>query len=129
MNSTLDAIRQRRAVKVFDPVDISEGVRDQILDAMRHAPSSFNMQPYKLYWIGTPGNKAAVAKLCLGQSPAETASALAVFVADLASLKATAVAYAEWMRANNFAEKKVREYEIKARIGRILFMPGPFGIF
>ena len=42
MNEALDAIFQRRAVKeVFDPVEISEGLREQILNAARHAPSSF----------------------------------------------------------------------------------------
>ena len=39
MNETLDAIFQRRAVKVFEPVEISEGLREQILNAARHAPS------------------------------------------------------------------------------------------
>jgi nitroreductase len=33
------------------------------------------------------------------------------------------------MRRSNFTEEEIREYERKAKIGRILFMPGPFGIF
>ena len=74
-NGILEAIFQRRAVKVFVPVEISRGLREQILDAARHAPSSFNMQPYRFYWVGSTAKKAAVAKLCLGQLPAETASA------------------------------------------------------
>ncbi len=39
MSEVLDAIFQRRAVKVFEPVEISEGLREQILDAARFAPS------------------------------------------------------------------------------------------
>src|SRR5262249_28313906 len=35
----------------------------------------------------------------------------------------------EWMRATNFTEEKIRDHERTAQIGRILFMPGPFGIF
>jgi nitroreductase len=128
-NNILDAILQRRAVKLFEPVEISQGLREQILDAARHAPSSFNSQPYRLYWVESTAKKAVVAKLCLGQVPAETASALVVAVADIGSMRATTQGQAEWMRKNNFAEEKIRDYERTAKIGRILFMPGPFGIF
>ena len=129
MNGILDAIFQRRAVKVFEPLEISRGLREQILDAARHAPSSFNMQPYRFYWVGSTAKKAAVAKLCLGQMPAETASALVVAVADIGSMLATSRGQVEWMRRSEFSEAKIRDYERTAKIGRILFMPGPFGIF
>jgi nitroreductase len=129
MNQALEAIFQRRAVKAFAPVDIPEALREQILNAARHAPSSFNCQPYKFYWVGSAAKKAAVAKLCLGQKPAETASALVVAVADLGSLSATAQGQLEWMRRSNFTEVQIRDYERKAKIGRILFMPGPWGMF
>jgi nitroreductase len=129
MNNALESIFRRRAVKVFDPVEISEGVREQLLDAVRHAPSSFNLQPYRFYWVQSAAKKAAVAKLCLGQKPAETASALVVAVADLASLSATSGSQLEWMRSAKFDEQRIRNYERSAKIGRILFMPGPFGIF
>ncbi len=129
MNQALDAIFHRRAVKIFEPVEISEALREQILNAARHAPSSFNSQPYKFYWVGSAEKKAAVAKLCLGQKPAETASALVVAVADLGSLSATAQSQLEWMRRSNFTEEKIRGYERNAKIGRVLFMPGPFGMF
>jgi nitroreductase len=129
MSRILEAMLQRRAVKVFEPVDISRGLREQILDAARHAPSSCNMQPYRFYWVGSGAKKAAVAKLCLGQMPAETASALVVAVADIGSMPATSRGQLEWMRRSGFSEAKIRDYERTARIGRILFMPGPFGIF
>ena len=129
MSDVLDAIFQRRAVKVFEPVEISDELRRQVLDAASHAPSSFNSQPYKFYWVQSPARKAAVAKLCLGQKPAETASALVVAVADLGSLSSTSQGQLEWMRKSNFNEEKIRDYERNAKIGRILFMPGPFGMF
>ena len=129
MNGILEAILQRRAVKVFEPVEISLGLREQILNAARHAPSSFNMQPYRFYWVGSAAKKATVAKLCLGQMPAETASALVVAVADIGSLYGTSQGQVEWMRRSEFSEAKIRDYERTAKIGRILFMPGPFGIF
>jgi nitroreductase len=129
MKAALDVILQRRAVKVFEPVEISEELREQILNAARHAPSSFNSQPYKFYWVQSAAKKAAVAKLCLGQKPAETASALVVAVADLGSLSATSQAHLQWMRESSFSEEKIHDYNRRAKIGRILFMPGPFGVF
>jgi nitroreductase len=104
-------------------------LRERILNAARYAPSSFNSQPYRFYWVGSAAERAAVAKLCLGQMPAETASALVVAVADIGSMPATTQGQLEWMRASNFTEEKIRDYERTAKIGRILFMPGPFGVF
>jgi len=130
MDGILEVIFKRRAVKVFGPVEISERTREQILNAARHAPSSFNSQPYQFYWISTEKKKRAVAKLCMGQKPAETASALVVAVADIGSLAATSQSQLEWMRSRSeFNEAKIRDFERTAKIGRILFMPGPFGIF
>lgn len=129
MSHTLDALFNRRAIKVFEQVEIPQAVREQILDAARHAPSSFNMQPYRFIWVESPAHRATVATLCMGQKPAVTASALAVVVADIGSMAATAQAQSAWMRQSGFSDAKVRDYERTAKIGRILFMPGPFGIF
>lgn len=129
MHDILDVIFQRRAVKLFEPVIIAPALRERILNAARHAPSSFNLQPYRLYWVESEANKAAVANLCLAQTPAETASALVVAVADIGSMPATAEGELKWMRSGNFAESKIRNHQRTARIGQILFMPGPFGIF
>lgn len=129
MSEILEALFHRRAVKAFEPIKIPAALREQILDAARHAPSSFNMQPYRFFWVESPARKATAAKLCMGQRPAETASALVVAVADIGSLAATAQAQAEWMRRSGFSSAKIRDYERTAKIGRILFMPGPFGIF
>jgi nitroreductase len=82
-----------------------------------------------LYWVRSAAKKAEVAKLCLGQKPAETASALVVAVADLGSLSATSQGQLEWMRRSNFTREELCDYERKAKFGRILFNPGPFGSF
>lgn len=130
MDAVMEAILTRRAVKLFAPVVIPGAVREQILDAARHAPSSFNSQPYRFYWVETAQQRNTVAKLCMGQSPAETASALVVVVADIGSLSATSRRQLDWMRTRTeFSQSKIRDYERTAKIGRILFMPGPFGLF
>ena len=85
MTNALDSILGRRAIKVFDPVEISTETRTQILDAARSAPSSFNIQPYRFIWVESPAALKEAARLCMGQSPAATSSALIVAVADLDS--------------------------------------------
>jgi nitroreductase len=129
MTPILDAIAHRRAIKSFEPVAISAEIRAQILDAARLAPSSFNMQPYQFYWIETQSQRSIAARLCLAQSPAVTASALVVAVADIGSLKNTSELQVDWMRSTGFPAEKCRDYQRTAKIGRIIFMPGPFGIF
>jgi nitroreductase len=129
MDVSLDAILHRRAVKCFDGADISDRLREQILSAASYAPSSFNLQPYKFYWARSPMKRVEVARLCMGQKPAQTASALIVAVADLRSLAITSKLQSEWMRASDFSEQRIRDYERNAKIGRLLFQPGPLGIF
>src|SRR5580658_7478699 len=104
----LEAILQRRAIKVFDPVEIPSDTREQILHAARVAPSSFNIQPYRFYWVESPDMRSMAAQLCFGQSPAATASALVVAVADIGSWKSTTESELAWMRAAGFSAKKSR---------------------
>jgi nitroreductase len=129
MSHVLDAILQRRAIKVFDPVEISPDTREQILHAARVAPSSFNIQPYRFYWVESPEMRSAAARLCFGQSPAVTASALVVAVADIGSWKATTKSELVWMRSVGFTEKKIAEYERRAQFGKWFFIQGWFGVF
>ena len=129
MSEVLSLLLGRRAIKSFDPVEVSEEVRDQVLRAACHAPSSFNMQPYRFYWVQSSGKRADLAGLCLSQKPAVTASVLIVAVADLSAFSSTSQAQVEWMRKSNVSEEKIRSYERDARIGRVLFMPGPFNSF
>lgn len=123
------AILQRRAIKLFEPVEISASTRDLLLQSARQAPSSFNMQPYRLYWVESPVQREAVAELCMGQNPARTASALVVAVADIGSFRSTAEMQLTWMRQSGFPEHKIRDYARTAKIGRIIFMPGPLHLF
>ena len=128
MSQSLDAIVQRRAVKVFDPVEIPQETREQILNAARLAPSSFNIQPYRFFWIESPDLKRNAAHLCMDQSPAATASALIVAVADLGSWQSTAQSYLEWMHTAGFDRKKIHEAEQKSKWGKWFFIQGWFGI-
>ena len=129
MSNVLEAIFSRRAVKVFDPVEIPAATREQILNAASVAPSSFNIQPYRFYWVESPERRKKAAGLCMGQKPAATASALVVAVADIASWKATAQGELAWMRTAGFSAEKITEAEKRAKLGKWFFLQGWFGIF
>jgi len=129
INEILEAIFRRRAIRAFDPVEIPEAVREQILDAARVAPSGFNVQPYRFYWVETPEMKTRAARLCMGQAPAETASALVVAVADIGSWRATTESQLEWMRKEGFSETQISKAAKKAKLAKWFFIQGWFGIF
>lgn len=128
MDPILNAIACRRAIKVFESVSVPPTVREQILDVASLAPSSFNSQPYRFYWVESPVSKEAVARLCMGQKPAETAPALVVVVADIGGLAHTSNEHLAWMRRSGFSQKKIADQETKVKIGRRIFAPGWFGI-
>ena len=88
------------------------------------APSSFNVQPYRFYWVETPEMKPRAARLCMGQAPAETASALAVAVADIGSWRATTESQLEWMRKEGFSETQISKAAKKAKLAKWFFHPG-----
>jgi len=129
MSRSLDAIFQRRAIKVFDPVEIPQPVREQILDAARVAPSSFNIQPYRFYWVQSPSMKKTAADLCMAQMPAKTASALVVAVADIGSWQSTTQSHLAWLRSSEIGKEKLAEYEKRAKFGKYFFMQGWCNVF
>jgi nitroreductase len=129
MSEILEPILNRRAVKHFDPVDIPEHLREQLLNAARAAPSSFNMQPYRFYWVQSPAMRRIAAELCMGQQPASTASVLIVAVADIGSWRSTTQAHLEWIRTSGMSEQEISEHEKKSRFAKWFFMQGWFNVF
>lgn len=77
-----DAFRRinaaRRAVRDFDGRPLQASELDDILSAALLAPSSGNLQPFKLHVVQRPELKAAVAEACNNQRAAQTASVLIV---------------------------------------------------
>jgi nitroreductase len=126
MSHLLKVITCRRAVRVFEPVEIPAATREQILDAARLAPSSFNSQPYRFYWIESPEMRKTAARLCFGQSAAATASALVVAVADIGCWKETVAGELNWIRTAGFTPEKVREHERRAKFAKWFYIQGIF---
>jgi nitroreductase len=126
MSHLLQAITRRRAIRVFDPVTIPAANREQILEAARSAPSSFNSQPYHFYWIESPEVRKTAARLCFSQSAAATASALVVAVADIGCWKATVAAELSWIRTAGFTPEEIRKQERRAKFAKWFYIQGIF---
>ncbi|HUL35662.1 MAG TPA: nitroreductase family protein [Candidatus Eisenbacteria bacterium] len=129
MATNLEPLLKRRAIRMFDAGVVPAEVREHMLRAAVAAPSSLNSQPYRLYWIESPGQLEKAAELCLGQSAAKTASALVVAVADLGLWKTTSAAQLQWMRETGFPEEKIQDYERKAKLAKWFYLQGWFNIF
>lgn len=81
---TFDAIYQRRSVKHYqsDAVMPAED-RQKLMEAIRQAPTSFNIQNYRIVLVDDPGIRQQIRAAAWNQEQIETASLVAVICADL----------------------------------------------
>lgn len=77
-----EIVDKRRAYRMFDTeFDLPESVVKNSLERAIKSPSSSNMQLWEFYRIKSKEAVQEVAKICLNQSGAKTASEIVVFVA------------------------------------------------
>ena len=76
--------QNRRSARSFDPEQIlDESLIRQIYDYASLAPSSFNLQPWKIILVSEPENKARLRKCAMDQPKVTEASHVAVLLGDL----------------------------------------------
>lgn len=81
---TFEAIRQRRAIKHFDPTHrLTKSELDQLIDLGMQAPSSFNLQHWRLVNVTDPELRKQIREAAWGQEQVTDASLLFVVVANL----------------------------------------------
>lgn len=81
---TFDAIRQRRAVKHYDPAhQLSQQEEDNLIDLAMQAPSSFNIQHWRLVKVSDPALRKAIRAAAVDQAQVTDASLLYVICADV----------------------------------------------
>jgi nitroreductase len=83
MKSLSDVIRDRRATPSFDGTPIPAGDLKQILDAGLHAPSGYNMQPWRFVVVQSPEQKRKLRGASYNQAKVEEASAVIVACGDI----------------------------------------------
>jgi nitroreductase len=76
------AIEERRATPSFDGAPIPAEDLKQILDAGLHAPSGYNMQPWRFVVVQSPAQKKRLRAASYNQGKVEEASAVIVACGD-----------------------------------------------
>lgn len=81
--SVPEAIRTRRTTKRFKPDPIPEATLKELIALTIAAPSSFNLQQWRIVVVDDPEQKAALAKASWNQAQVVTAPVTFVFAASL----------------------------------------------
>lgn len=91
---TFDAIRQRRAVKIYDPTHrFTKAEEDLLIDLLRQTPSSYNIQHWRLVKVSDPELRAKIREAAWGQAQVTDASLLFVVTADTKAWEKNPVRY------------------------------------
>lgn len=81
---TFDAIRQRRAVKAYDPAhSITAQEEDALIDLAMQTPSSFNIQHWRIVRVTDPDLRRQIRAVGNDQPQMTDASLLYVITADI----------------------------------------------
>lgn len=101
--NTFDAIRNRRAVKHFDPThQFSQDELDQLLDLAMQAPSSFNIQHWRLVNVTDKTLRAQLREAAHDQAQVTDASLLFVVAVDIKAWEKDPARY--WVNAPKEAQ-------------------------
>ncbi len=83
MLNVMDALNWRYATKSFDPAKkVSQTDFEKLLEALRLAPSSFGLQPWKFIVVENPEVRAKLEAQSFGQKPVTEASHYIVLAVD-----------------------------------------------
>jgi nitroreductase / dihydropteridine reductase len=78
-----EIVQKRYAAKAFDGRPIPAAAIDELLELIRFAPSSLNLQPWKIKVIADPAQKARLLPACWNQPQISSCSHLLVLCANL----------------------------------------------
>jgi Nitroreductase family len=87
--SVREAIRVRRTTKKFKLDPIPEATLKELIGLTIAAPSSFNLQPWRIILIDDPAQKAALAKASWNQPQITTAPVTFIFAVSISGWKDT----------------------------------------
>lgn len=79
----IDGIKSRRSINFFEPdLPMTEEKLRELIEVANLAPSSFNLQPWKVVVVRNPERKNALRKCAMNQAKVTEASAVLIMVAD-----------------------------------------------
>ncbi|MCL4536067.1 MAG: nitroreductase family protein [Nitrospirae bacterium] len=79
----IQAIKERRSINFFETgKEIPDGKLKELIETANLAPSSFNLQPWKVVVVKDPERKKVLRQCAFNQPKVEEASAVLIMVAD-----------------------------------------------
>jgi nitroreductase len=114
------AITQRRAIKSFKPDPIAPELLQNLIELTVAAPSSFNIQDWRVILIQDPDRKAALAEAAWGQQQILQSPVTFVFAADstagagdLTPIYETALAKGAWNEGTvTYFQKAIPDFQL-----------------
>ena len=85
--SLSEAIKERRATPSFDGAPVPDEDLHRILEAGTHAPSGYNIQPWRFVVVRSPEMRKKLREASFGQPKVEEAGAVIVACGDMSALK------------------------------------------
>ncbi len=106
------AIAQRRSIKSFKNEDLSPALLEQLVNLTVAAPSSFNIQDWRIILVQDAAQKQALAEAAWNQSQITQAPVTFVFAADLTAGEADLSAvYAKGLETGAWTEGTVNYFK------------------
>lgn len=83
----IQTIKERRSINFFEPgQELPDEKLRELLEISNLAPSSFNLQPWKLIVVRNPERKRILRRCAFNQRKVEDAAAVLIIVADPSSI-------------------------------------------
>lgn len=79
----IQAIKERRSINFFEPgVDLPDEKISELLNLANLAPSSFDLQPWRVIVVKDPERKKTLRRCAMNQQKVEEASIVLIMIAD-----------------------------------------------
>lgn len=115
----VDAIKKRRSIRRFKPVQVTDDQIEILLEAARLAPSGSNVQPWRFLIVRDQELKKRVQEACYGQELIGEASIVLICCGDLLSWKKTRVRNQEIISLLEKPLNKDYEEALMARVDKL----------
>lgn len=112
-NAFKEINQTRRSIRDFDGNDVSEREINEVLTQTLLAPSSGNLQPYKIHVIQNKQTKEKIAQHCNSQRAARSASLLIVFESSPQIALKTLNLQSEFIQQSSGFSSNAKSYYLK----------------
>lgn len=117
-------IKNRRATKHFVDGEVTDEVLEEILYYASHAPSGYNLQPWRFLVVREPENKERLRKAAFDQEKISEASVVIIFLGMTIETSATARAVFEEGNRRGLGKPEELDENVK---GALDFISGVYG--